>query len=52
VVSGELPDGQAGFGFTILSEDYHFRQHLNTNLFLAACAVDGKAAKVFLPFPG
>ena len=50
VASGELPDGQAGFGFQLSGSDYHFRQWGQTNFVLAAAAVDGKAAKIFLPF--
>ena len=52
VSAGEMTDGLAGFEFSISGTTYHFWQHLRTNLVMAACAVDGKAAKAFLPFSG
>jgi hypothetical protein len=51
-VSGELPAGTPGFNFTQGNRSNHFLQQLTTNLCMTACAVDGKATMLPLPFAG
>ena len=52
VVSGELPQGTPGFGFTLNDKPFHFLQQVSTNLCMMACAIDGKATMLPLPFAG
>lgn len=51
-----LPSGAGGFNFDLvrnqLTRSYHFDQKIQTNLFIALMAYDGKAAVFPLPFSG
>lgn len=52
VVDGELPQGTPGFGYTLNDKPVHFLQQVSTNLCMMACAIDGKATMLPLPFAG
>jgi hypothetical protein len=52
VVSGELPQGTPGFSYSLNDVALHFLQQVSTNLCIMACAIDGKATMLPLPFAG
>lgn len=52
VANGKLPKGTPGFTFSKNGNTYHFLQQLVTNLSMTACAIDGKATMLPLPFAG